>query len=142
MGKQSQRDKKDIQFLDQLAAKNEEHIKTPLAHWLIMVGVGCITTALPITLFFTQYYHADSLLEAAPQFTIGTLVAAGILAFAVNKWAVETRKTLHAEREAVLSTKPAVYKALLKKSAFIERCASQADLQRDATPRYYPHSKL
>ena len=121
MGKQSRSDKKDIAFLDSLANKNKAAITTPPSHLLFIMGVGCVTTGLPIGLFFTQYYHADSLLEAAPHFTVGILVSAFVLALAINRWAVCVRQQLHTEREAVVSTKREATKEALKQSAFVER---------------------
>lgn len=123
---QSKKDKKDIAFLNSLTADHAELIDTPKSHFLFIGAVECISTGLPIGLFFTQYYHADSLLEASPQFAIGTIVGAIILAFAVNRWAVAVRKALHTEREAAISTKTSAEKSVLKQSAFVERSAQSA----------------
>lgn len=138
-------DRQDLAYLNSLTASHAELVDTPKSHYLFIGAVECISTALPIGLFFTQYYRADSLLEAAPQFAIGTFVGAVVLAFAVNKWAVAVRKTLHAEREQVISTKTPAEKSALKQSAFVERFARPSHpilLRLQNLPAAHPSSPL
>lgn len=120
MGKQSKRDKKDIEFLDAELSKNLTAIVTPKSLWILMFAVGCMTAGLPIGLFFTSFYSVNTLMEGAPFFAVGLIIGSLVLASAYEKWAVFVRKQLHSEREVAISNKSKEESELLRKSSFVE----------------------
>ena len=114
------KDKKDIEYLNQFVKKNLDAIATPTTTWIALILVGVITSGLPLGLFFTSYYSVESWLVGAPYFTIGLLASSTILALTYDRWAVKERLRLQGQREPDLASLKTEVRQALEKSTFIE----------------------